>query len=382
MGGGSIAGQQGTLAVTSVTDSFDNYVEGSVWFYQPDKIAPPIFAALFLASALFHAYQTWLYKSWKMTLLLPWGAALMVAGFAVREAGAYHIGNIKLLIASTVLLLSGPPVFAGANYFTLGRTLYYIPWLSPVHPGRVVTTFMGIDVIIENLISVGAAKFADSTNSPSERRTGVVLVKVGLIMQAVSFTGYVLLLAIWHIRVKRAGLLSKKLRSVVWMLYASSALITTRCIYRVVEFFEGYTGEVYTHEVYFWVFDASVMLVDSVLLNVFHPGKYFPQKSKIYLAKDGETELKGPGWRDPRKWYWQVIDPFDVAGLFMKGRNDFWNYPPVQDAEAAAGTGGEKTEAGVTASAIASAKDREPSWLGPLGKMIWRKVKGPRAAAA
>lgn len=83
-------------------------VEGSVWFYQPNKIAPPIFAALFMATALVHAYQTWLYKSWKMTLLLPWGALLMIAGFGVREAGAYHIGNVKLLIASTVLLLSGP----------------------------------------------------------------------------------------------------------------------------------------------------------------------------------------------------------------------------------------------------------------------------------
>lgn len=266
------------------------------------------------------------------------------------------------------------PVFAGANYFVLGRSLYFIPWLSPIHPGRVVTTFIGLDVVIEVLISNGASKFADSSLGPSQRRAGVILVKVGLILQAVSFTGYVLLLAIWHARVKRAGLLSQMLRTVVWMLYASSALITSRCIYRVVEFFEGYTGEVYTHEAYFWVFDATVMLVDSFLLNAFHPGKYFPRKSKVYLAMDGETEVKGPGWSDPRKWYWQAVDPFDFTGLFTKGKNDFWNHPPAQ----AADMEGAKTGTDVPETEPVSADAKEPPWLGPIGKMLYKKVKGQR----
>lgn len=33
-------------------------VPGSVWFYQPNKIAPPIFAAAYLASGVVHAWQT------------------------------------------------------------------------------------------------------------------------------------------------------------------------------------------------------------------------------------------------------------------------------------------------------------------------------------
>jgi hypothetical protein len=48
------------------------------------------------------------YKSWRVTLLIPWGALLMVAGFIMREIGAFNIDNLGLLIASIVLLLSGP----------------------------------------------------------------------------------------------------------------------------------------------------------------------------------------------------------------------------------------------------------------------------------
>jgi tellurite resistance protein TehA-like permease len=127
---------------------------------------------------------------------------------------------------------------------------------------------------------------------------GEILVKTALILQAVIFTAYIAILAVWHIRVKRAGLLKRNLRTVVWVLYTSSTLITARCSYRIVEYFQGYTGEVYMHKVYFYVFDAVAMLLNSVLLNTYHPGRYFPRSNKLYLAMDGVTEVRGPGWRD------------------------------------------------------------------------------------
>jgi hypothetical protein len=40
--------------------------------------------------------------------LIPWGAFLMVAGFVMREVGAFDVENLGILIASIVLLLSGP----------------------------------------------------------------------------------------------------------------------------------------------------------------------------------------------------------------------------------------------------------------------------------
>ena len=48
------------------------------------------------------------YKSWRTTILLPWAAALMVSGYVIREIGAFHTDNLTFLIASTVLIMSGP----------------------------------------------------------------------------------------------------------------------------------------------------------------------------------------------------------------------------------------------------------------------------------
>jgi hypothetical protein len=48
------------------------------------------------------------YKSWRITLLIPWGALLMTTGLIMREIGAFDIENLGILIASIVLLLSGP----------------------------------------------------------------------------------------------------------------------------------------------------------------------------------------------------------------------------------------------------------------------------------
>lgn len=48
------------------------------------------------------------YKSWRITLLIPWGALLMATGLIMREIGAFDIENLGILIASIVLLLSGP----------------------------------------------------------------------------------------------------------------------------------------------------------------------------------------------------------------------------------------------------------------------------------
>jgi hypothetical protein len=56
------------------------------------------------------------HKSWRTTILLPWASLLMIAGFAIRLAGAYNTSNLVYLIVSTILIMSGPPVYALINY--------------------------------------------------------------------------------------------------------------------------------------------------------------------------------------------------------------------------------------------------------------------------
>lgn len=48
---------------------------------------------------------------------------------------------------------------------------------------------------------------------------------------------------------------------------------------------------------------------------------------QVYLAKDGVTEIMGPGYKEDRNVIATLFDPFDVYGM-IKGRDDktrFWD---------------------------------------------------------
>ena len=68
------------------------------------------------------------------------------------------------------------------------------------------------------------------------------------------------------------------------------------------------------------------MIINSFLLNFRHPMRFIPRDNTIYLAEDGVTEIKGPGYLDKRPFLVTFFDPFDIHGA-IKGRNmieRFW----------------------------------------------------------
>ncbi|KAF1829880.1 hypothetical protein BDW02DRAFT_560205 [Decorospora gaudefroyi] len=304
-----------------------DYSPGSIWYYAPNKAAPIVFIILFSISGVIHLYQTIKHKSWRTTALLPWAALLMISGFAVRLAGAYNTDNLAYLIASTVLMMSGPPVYALINYFILSRILYYVPYLAPIHPGRVATTFVGLDGACEILIGQGAWRMANSDSTDAQRQLGADLVTASLCLQAALFGAFGLLAAQFHRRATKAGVLTKDLKTVLYVMYVSAAIITIRCIYRLVEYIEGWTSSLYRNEIYFWIFEAVIMFINTALLNVWHPGKRLPSSNSTFLSRDGVTVRKGPGWGDDRPWIITIFDPFDLWGL-AKGKDQktqFWD---------------------------------------------------------
>ncbi len=259
-----------------------------------------------------------------------------------------NVGTVSfgLHLTSLYLSVASRPVYAAINYLILSRVLYYVPYLSPIHPGRVLTTFLAADGICETLIGNGASRMANANLTSDQRAVGEDIVKAALIMQACLFMLFVLLAIVFQRRASRSGVLKQNIRTVLIVMYVSSTIVTIRCIYRVIEFFLGYTGYVYTHEPFFWVFEASIMFVNTAMLNIWHPGRYLPQSNKVFLSKDGETELLGPGWSDKRPFIVTFFDPFDLYGLFT-GRDNatkFWELSPEELAAMDAKAKGDKAE--------------------------------------
>lgn len=224
------------------------------------------------------------------------------------------------------------PVYAAINYIVLSRILFYVPYLSPIHPGRVLTTFLAADVVCEILIVNGVQRLVNSRFNERNRQLGGDLTKAGLILQAVLFVLFVLLAVVFHLRAIKAGVMRPNIRTVLIVLYISCTIITARCIYRIVEFFEWGDGPLAHQEAYFWIFEATIMFINTAMLNIWHPGKNLPRSNKNFLAKDGKTVLRGPGWEDKRPFIVTFFDPFDLWGL-ATGRDKktrFWDMDPAE----------------------------------------------------
>lgn len=304
--------------------------------------------------------------------MLPWSALIFAAGYALREYGTFHYiydsddhatkTNLNVYIASLVLLYAAPPLYELCNYFILSRVLYYVPYHSPIHPGRVLTTFVALSAIVEALTANGGVRVANSNPKlpDSYRETGRILLKIALILQIVILGLFVLLAATYQRRCQKAKIFPANLKAVLTTLYVSSTLIGTRTIYRIVEYFlvanfhansvaeANAASPILRYEWFFWVFEATLMVTNTFLLNARHPMRYLPRDNTIYLAEDGITEIKGPGYEDKRHWLLTVIDPFDLGGMFQ-GRNmnrRFWDTHPEGRLE----PGGPKDNTEMTAS--------------------------------
>ncbi|KAM0593778.1 hypothetical protein ACHAP6_001108 [Verticillium nonalfalfae] len=329
------------------------YVEGSYYFFAPNKGAAIFFTIAFATSCVLHLH----YKFFKVTGLFVFCNLLFVAGFALRVYGAWHYDNLAPFIASICLVYASPyvrivPLLELANYHILGRILYYVPYHSPLHPGRVLSTFAFLSGLIEMLNGWGASYTANVDLPGASQATGHALMKTSLVLQLVVAGLFLTLAVVFHRRCVAAGLGgARQIKSPLRTLYVSVGLITARTVFRLVEHFgfEGIQWEglesadvpaVIRYEWFFYVFEASLMLGNTLMWNWRHPRRYLPAKCDVYLARDGVTEVEGPGWKDDRVWLLTVIDPFDVGGC-LRGRqaqDKFWERDGIEGVRQAKGS--------------------------------------------
>jgi hypothetical protein len=192
------------------------------------------------------------------------------------------------------------------------------------------------------LNAIGVSWLANPNVPESYKRMGQGLMKAGLLLQIGVIAIFCIIAGIFHRRCFKRGITSRKVQDPLVTLYISMMLILIRTIYRIVEHF-GTSGipskpppnwnpmslsPILRYEWFFWVFEASFMLINTVLWNYRHPRHYLPEDYHTYLAQDGQTELQGPGWKDDMPWFVTFIDPCGmtaaVTGGGRKKQKPFW----------------------------------------------------------
>jgi magnesium-transporting ATPase (P-type) len=122
----------------------------------------------------------------------------------------------------------------------------------------------------------------------SAMTTGEHITIGGLAVQLVFFTVFIVASSIFHYRIRKSPT-EKSLgrsRSATWEvvmigLYVASILILIRSIFRLIEYAQGNDGYLISHEVFMYVFDATLMFFAMVAMSIFHPSKVLARPSKL-----------------------------------------------------------------------------------------------------
>ena len=120
--------------------------------------------------------------------------------------------------------------------------------------------------------------------------TGNNVIIGGLVLQLIWFGIFVVVAAVFHIRMRSIPTVRSQQPECRWQvylqtLYVASCLIIIRNLFRVIEYAQGHDGYLLQNEAFIYVFDALPMLVVVSWLHWRHPGE-------IGLLLRGEKAFK------------------------------------------------------------------------------------------
>jgi hypothetical protein len=136
--------------------------------------------------------------------------------------------------------------------------------------------------------------------SASNESLGQKVIITGLALQLVFFGFFIVVSGLFHRRMAAyptAASFSIQFswRRHIFALYTASVLIILRSIFRVAEYVQGSEGELLKHEIYLFVFDAALMWILMVVLNVIHPGEIAAALLSNLKSTTGERLEMQPG---------------------------------------------------------------------------------------
>ncbi|KAL2380167.1 hypothetical protein RJZ90_004761 [Blastomyces dermatitidis] len=132
-----------------------------------------------------------------------------------------------------------------------------------------------------------------SSGTKSNLSLGQKVIIVGLCIQLIFFGLFIIVSVIFHRRMAARPTTASLSIQVSWSkylysLYAVSVLIMIRSIFRIIEYIQGADGTLLSREFYLYIFDATLMWILMMVLNVMHPGV-------ISELLKGDSRLKSVG---------------------------------------------------------------------------------------
>ncbi|ORY05579.1 RTA1 like protein-domain-containing protein [Clohesyomyces aquaticus] len=259
-----------------------------LWRYIPSLPAGLVFAGLFLIVTIAHTWKLFKTRLW---FCIPFaiGGALEVIGYITRAVATNHTGELAPYLLQAIFLLLPPVLFAASLYMVYSRVVRAVKGepFSLLTPRWTTIIFVSGDWACLNIQSLGAGML----NKPKRRHTGEIIIVGGLGLQVIVSLLFIFVSLNFsrnfaaHLR-RTGGRCEVPWKACLNMLYATSAAILVRNVFRMVEYVMGEDAYLFSHEWTTYVFDGVLML--AVMVGFF---RWHPSKLNIGTTRDSMVEL-------------------------------------------------------------------------------------------
>lgn len=302
-----------TPSCISVTPDKNGYVPewacNANYNYYPSFTAAIIFAVIFGITTFFHLYQAFAYKKFRLCWVLLVGAIWEFASFGIRAAGTKNQQSTPLAFVSQILVLLAPMWINAFVYMVMGRMIYFfVPEkkVFGIKGIKIAKIFVWLDVLSFLTQLCGGAMISPGS-SQSSLMTGIHIYMGGIGFQEFCILIFTSIAIKFFVDTRRRERTEegqqildgrpKNWRKLLYVMFAVLALITTRIIFRLVEFAAGLDASknpIPYHEVYFLVLDALPMFIALVLFNVVHPGHVLVGEGSEFprMSRKEKKEMK------------------------------------------------------------------------------------------
>ncbi|RMZ85086.1 hypothetical protein DV738_g102, partial [Chaetothyriales sp. CBS 135597] len=231
-------------------------VRYSVYGFVPSLAANTSFLILFILAGIAHTYLGWIWKTSLFAGFMLVGCLSAIVGYIGRlllNANPFSFEGFMIQIIGVTL---APVYFCAAIYITLAKTIEELaPRLSRIPPRYFYYILIPCDLI--SLVVQGAGGVL-STSSSGRSQIGVNLALAGLAFQVftiVVFCGFF----IDFLQI------TPRIKIFFGFLAFSVLLITIRCVFRLAELHQGYSGHLVRDEPLYIAFEGAIHLQEERL---------------------------------------------------------------------------------------------------------------------
>lgn len=263
------------MAASSGADSSEAF-DFKLYRYTPSLAAAIVAAVVFAFLTVAHVWRLHRARAYYFVVFTV-GGIFQTVGYCGRIWSHYDQNSIGGFVIQAILILVAPALYAASIYMILGRLIRALgaEHLSLIPVAWVTRIFVTGDIFSFTLQAGGGG--IQSAGTLDFYNIGEKLIIAGLWVQICVFGFFVVTSLLFNYRVVKAPTEIATRGDIPWkrhlvVLYATSAIILVRSIFRVIEYLQGNKGYLISHEVFLYCFDALLMAIVMAIFLIWYVG--------------------------------------------------------------------------------------------------------------